>query len=97
VIERAVVMSGAEVLTPDAFALEPLAMDQPQLHDERDEPGAGPLPAGTLQETLDRAATGKIKEALEAAKGNRAVAAAALGVDRTTLYRLMKRLGLSET
>jgi DNA-binding NtrC family response regulator len=97
VIERAVVMSGAEVLTPDAFALEPLTIDQPQLHDERDEPGAAPLPAGTLQETLDRAATGKIKEALEAAKGNRAVAASALGVDRTTLYRLMKRLGLSET
>jgi transcriptional regulator of acetoin/glycerol metabolism len=50
-----------------------------------------------LQECLDRAAMAKIKAALDSAKGNRAVAASSLGVDRTTLYRLMKRLGLSET
>ncbi|HZO81681.1 MAG TPA: sigma-54 dependent transcriptional regulator [Candidatus Binataceae bacterium] len=87
VIERAVVMSGAEVLTPDAFALdgsiEPAA--------ESDEPAA---PNETLQAYLDRAAVARIRAALDAAKGNRAVAATTLGVDRTTLYRLMKRLGL---
>lgn len=49
---------------------------------------------GTLQATLDRAATVRIKAALSAAVGNRVDAAAALGVDRTTLYRLMKRLSL---
>lgn len=49
---------------------------------------------GTLQATLDRAATVRIKAALTAAAGNRVDAAAALGVDRTTLYRLMKRLSL---
>src|SRR5271156_1714618 len=49
---------------------------------------------GTLQATLDRAATMRIKAALTAAAGNRVDAAAALGVDRTTLYRLMKRLSL---
>jgi DNA-binding NtrC family response regulator len=49
---------------------------------------------GTLQATLDRAATVRIKAALSAADGNRVDAAAALGVDRTTLYRLMKRLSL---
>ena len=49
---------------------------------------------GTLQATLDRAATVRIKAALAAAGGNRVDAAATLGVDRTTLYRLMKRLSL---
>jgi DNA-binding NtrC family response regulator len=49
---------------------------------------------GTLQATLDRAATVRIKAALSAANGNRVDAATALGVDRTTLYRLMKRLSL---
>jgi transcriptional regulator of acetoin/glycerol metabolism len=36
----------------------------------------------------------RIKAALDAAGGNRIEAATMLGVDRTTLYRLMKRLGL---
>jgi two-component system, NtrC family, response regulator AtoC len=109
VIERSIVMSGAEVLTPDAFALDPIVTpDQVRaepspLHEDTVDPVAAVAGAGTskadesLQECLDRAAAAKIKDALEAAKGNRAVAASALGVDRTTLYRLMKRLGLSET
>ncbi len=49
---------------------------------------------GTLQTTLDRAAAVRIKAALAAAGGNRVEAAAMLGVDRTTLYRLIKRLSL---
>ena len=49
---------------------------------------------GTLQTTLDRAAAVRIKAALAAAGGNRVEAAATLGVDRTTLYRLIKRLSL---
>jgi DNA-binding NtrC family response regulator len=52
---------------------------------------------GSLQDALDRAATVRIKAALTSAAGNRVEAATALGVDRTTLYRLMKRLSLSET
>src|SRR5271170_7132751 len=47
---------------------------------------------GTLQASLDRAATARIRAALATAGGNRVDAATALGVDRTTLYRLMKRL-----
>jgi DNA-binding NtrC family response regulator len=89
VIERAVVMSGAEVLTPDAFALD--GNIEPAVADGESEPAE---PNETLQAYLDRATASRIRAALEAAHGNRAVAATALGVDRTTLYRLMKRLGL---
>jgi DNA-binding NtrC family response regulator len=107
VIERAVVMSGAEVLTPDAFALEEMPQvsfaegagaataHAPHAPGETSaEPHPGAAPAGTLQEYLDRAAADRIKTALSAVGGNRVEAATALGVDRTTLYRLMKRLGL---
>ncbi len=49
---------------------------------------------GTLQEFLDSAAAIRIKKAIDGSKGNRNAAATALGIDRTTLYRLMRRLGL---
>jgi len=92
VIERAVVISGAEVLTADALALEAPVI----------EPGSGVAPevrnperdGRTLQECLDEAARGRIRDALNRAGGNRVEAASLLAVDRTTLYRLMKRLGL---
>ena len=59
------------------------------------EMGQGDLPMeGTLQEFLDSAASIRIKRAMEAAQGNRNAAAAALGIDRPTLLRLMRRLGL---
>ena len=91
VIERAVVISGAEVLTADALALEAPLFEPPSgvaavQHPERDR--------RTLQECLDEAARGRIRDALNRAGGNRVEAATLLGVDRTTLYRLMKRLGL---
>ncbi len=56
--------------------------------------GAGMLTEGTLQDCLDRAATIRVKAAIAAAGGNRVAAAGALGSDRATLYRLMRRLGL---
>ena len=108
VIERAVVMSGQETLTPDAFAFED-RVEEDELHLASSAPEAAIAPqaaapsasigspqdeADTLQATLDRAATVRIKAALDSAGGNRNDAATMLGVDRTTLYRLMKRLGL---
>jgi len=108
VIERAVVMSGQETLMPDAFAFDEDApaddLDLGVAVSNQASPDSVPgsnraQPAdnqdeGTLQATLDRAATVRIKAALAAADGNRVEAASALGVDRTTLYRLMKRLSL---
>jgi DNA-binding NtrC family response regulator len=117
VIERAVVMSGQETLTPEAFAFDDeVAGDElhldaqvgTQVHPIDSAPAATPQAGsagaappvapeneqGTLQATLDRAATVRIRAALGAAGGNRIEAATMLGVDRTTLYRLMKRLSL---
>ena len=82
-LERAVVLAHGERITPEDLLLEHRAAS------------ADGAPEGTLQDALDRAAAARISSALEVAKGNRAEAARALGVDRTTLYRLMKRLGLS--
>jgi len=53
-----------------------------------------PPEVGTLQSGLEIAAAQRIRAALEAAGGRRAEAAARLGIDRTTLFRWMKRLGL---
>ncbi|HYL57877.1 MAG TPA: sigma-54 dependent transcriptional regulator [Candidatus Acidoferrales bacterium] len=112
VIERAVVMGGNEILTPDTFAfeddgdggveslepVEPATTAAERSAPTMSTPGAATMPAaeeqGTLQATLDRAASVRIRAALAAAGGNRIEAASALGVDRTTLYRLMKRLSL---
>jgi DNA-binding NtrC family response regulator len=81
-IERAVVLARGTTITP-----EDLLLEQPR--------GSGASqPGGTLQECLDVAAAARVRAALAAAGGERTAAARSLGVDRTTLYRLMRRLGL---
>jgi DNA-binding NtrC family response regulator len=82
-VERAVVLARHAVVTPEDLLLE--------------QGTRGPRPAasdGTLQEAMDAAAVARIRAALAAAGGERTAAAKALGVDRTTLYRLLRRLGL---
>ena len=82
-IERAVVLARDAAITPEDLLLEAGSRNPAR--------AAG---GGTLQEALDEAAAARIRAALAAADGERTAAARALGVDRTTLYRLMRRLGL---
>jgi DNA-binding NtrC family response regulator len=49
---------------------------------------------GTLQAFLDRAAADRIRAVLAETGGVRAEAARRLGMDRTTLYRLMRKYGM---
>ncbi|MGD9200295.1 MAG: sigma-54 dependent transcriptional regulator [Chitinispirillia bacterium] len=51
----------------------------------------------TLQQFLDEAAEKYVKSALEACNGVRIDAANRLGIERTTLYRLLKKYGLTKT
>jgi DNA-binding NtrC family response regulator len=81
-IERAVVLARGTTITSEDLLLEQLRGDGP------------PQADGTLQECLDAAAAARIRAALAAAGGERTAAARVLGVDRTTLYRLMRRLGV---
>jgi DNA-binding NtrC family response regulator len=81
-IERAAVLSTGEQVLPEDLLLE-------------QSPGVAPgIGKGTLQECIDTAVKARIETAIEAAKGNRAEAARTLGIDRATLWRLMKRLSM---
>ena len=79
-IERGVVLAREAVITLEDLMVEPAA---------RGESGSGG--EETLQEALDRAAAARIQGALSASEGVRVEAARRLGIERTTLYRLMKK------
>jgi len=82
-IERASVLARSDIVRPEDLLLETSAGSP-----------AARATGGTLQERLDQAAAKRIRQALQAANGQRTEAAKILAVERTTLYRLMKRLGI---
>jgi DNA-binding NtrC family response regulator len=85
-VERGAVLATGERVTRDDL-----------LWDDLNAGATSPLaeaPSGTLQAWLDRATEVRIRAALRAKGGARAEAADELGIERTTLYRLMKRLGI---
>ncbi|MEO0073361.1 MAG: sigma-54 dependent transcriptional regulator [candidate division WOR-3 bacterium] len=54
-----------------------------------------PLPAGTLREALAAAEAEAVRKAIASTNGNIAAAARLLGIERPSLYRIMKRHGIS--
>jgi two-component system NtrC family response regulator len=88
-IERAVVLSGGSVLTPELLGLEHADAPAEAGHSAAEDPT---LLQGTLEEVVDRVTGMRVKLALTQARGNHGLAASLLGVNRSTLYRLMKRL-----
>jgi DNA-binding NtrC family response regulator len=85
-IERGVVLANGNRLDVDDLLL-----------DEPADPAREAARPGDLQAFLDAAARERIETALAAAGGKRVEAARQLGIDRTTLYRLMRRHGISDS
>lgn len=84
-VERAAVLAREETIEAEDLLLEQLAPPTPVTHDTA-------LPS--LQEALDCAAEDVIRRALAQCAGRKQEAARLLGVERTTLYRFMKKLDL---
>ena len=82
-VEHGIVCAENKVVTPESLPQDIRSYSQ------HNHPG----PGTTLSEddTIQRQA---ILEALEQAKGSRAIAATLLGIDRTTLWRRMQKLGI---
>jgi DNA-binding NtrC family response regulator len=84
-IERGVVLARGTTLELDDLLLEPEA------------PSTSRAAAGRgLQEFLDAAAADQIRAVLAETGGVRVEAARRLGIDRTTLYRLMRKYAVSD-
>jgi DNA-binding NtrC family response regulator len=79
-IERGCVLAASDVIELAELALAPQAATQPR--------------AQTLDAALDEAARRHIQATIASCGGKKGEAAERLGVDRTTLYRLMKRHGI---
>ncbi len=84
-VERAVVLAQSDEIGPDDFLLDTTRTPASS---------ATATPSSTLREHLDRATADRIRSALAETDHNRGEAAKALGIERTTLYRMMKKYGL---
>ena len=90
-MERAAVLARGDVVEAEDLWLDETTT--------RSKTPAGSAPSSetksaTLQDTLDAAAAERIRAALETHDGRRNEAAEELGVDRSTLFRMTKRLGI---
>jgi len=84
-IERGVVLTRGDLLVLDDLLI-----------DTQDGPSVAPAEASAanLRSFLDGAAAERVRAVLAETGGRRVEAAARLGVDRTTLYRLMRKFGI---
>ena len=89
-IERGVVLARG-----DRIGFDDLLVDAPG-EESRPEAAKSGDGGASLQEFLDAAATERIRRVLEQTGGKRVEAARRLGIDRATLYRLMRRYGITD-
>ena len=84
-IERAVVLARGNSIELSDLALE----------DENGDVSTGDASPKNLRDFLDAAARDRIRQALEEVGGVRTEAARSLGIDRATLYRLMRKFDVT--
>jgi len=84
-IERGVVLARSNTLELDDLLLDPEAAA-----------ASTDAASGGLQEFLEAAAADRIRAVLAESGGVRVEAARRLGIDRTTLYRLMRKYGVTQ-
>jgi DNA-binding NtrC family response regulator len=87
VIERAVLLGKGDIIRPEDFP--PHLAGASPVHVE-------PIGTRTLKQALEGPERQIILEVLESNQWNRHLTAEVLGINRTTLYKKMKRLGLEE-
>ncbi|ACG73810.1 two component, sigma54 specific, transcriptional regulator, Fis family [Anaeromyxobacter sp. K] len=87
VIERALILEAGPLLSPASLLVGPAA----SLAGAAEAPGAAPEPLA-----MDDAEREHVRRVLERCGGRRAEAARALGIDKSTLWRKLKRWGLQD-
>ena len=87
-LERAVVLARGDEITLDDLLIDVAPPDPNRRAASSLDDGLG------LHDFLDQVAAERIRAALAESGGKRVEAAERLGVERTTLYRLMKKLGI---
>jgi DNA-binding NtrC family response regulator len=92
-IERGVVLARGERVELEDLLLEPSGSPEAAPGAAAGDGAAEAAPAESLRAYLDRAGAERVREVLEACGGSKAEAARRLGIDRTTLYRLLERVG----